>query len=80
MENGQTDYASDEFEVVEMLGIDAGMGIDLEGIIIVGGVFEKTVKRVKHFVRQEEEKFSAGLLIRVNIRVGMRGTNLERPP
>lgn len=35
MEDGQTDNAPNEFEIVQMFWIDAGMGIDLEGIVVV---------------------------------------------
>jgi len=52
MEDGQTDDATDEFEVVEMFGVDAGMRIDLKGVIIMSGVFEQAVERIEHFVRQ----------------------------
>lgn len=34
------------------------MGVDLEGIIIVSGVFEEAIEGVEHFVRQQEEKLS----------------------
>lgn len=60
MEDRQTDDSANELEVVEMLGVDTGVGINLEGIIIVGGVFEETVERIEHFVGEEEEKFAAG--------------------
>lgn len=41
-----------------MLGVDPGMWVDLEGVIVVGGIFEQTVKWIKHFVGKQEEKFS----------------------
>ena len=40
MENAQTKAPSDELEVVQMLGIDTRSRVDLEGIVVVGGVFE----------------------------------------
>ena len=40
MENAQTKTPSDELEVVQMLGIDTRSWVDLEGIVVVGGVFE----------------------------------------
>ena len=58
MENRQTDNATDELEVVEMLRVDARVGINLQGIIIVGGVFEKAVEWVEHFVRKKEKEFT----------------------
>lgn len=58
VENRQADDTADEFEIVQMLGVDAGVRVDLKGIIIVGGVFEKAIERVEHFVRKKEEEFS----------------------
>ena len=58
MENTETDTSSDEFKVVEMLGVDTRVGIDLKSVIVVGRVLEQTVERVKHFVRQQEEEFT----------------------
>ena len=58
MENCKADYTSNELEVVEMLWIDARVWIDLKGVVVVSGVFEKTVEGVKHFMGKEEEEFS----------------------
>jgi hypothetical protein len=58
MEDSQTDHSANELEVIEMLGVHTRVGINLQCIIIVGGVFEETVERVEHFVREEEEKFT----------------------
>lgn len=59
MEDSQTHNATNELEVVQMLWVHAGVRIDLQGIIIVGGVFEKTVEGVKHFMGKKEEEFTA---------------------
>lgn len=58
MENSKTDYTANEFEVIEMLWVDSRVGVDLESVVVVGGVLEQTVEGVEHFVRQEEEEFS----------------------
>lgn len=58
MEDGQTDNSADEFEIVQMFRINTGMGVYLQGIIIVCGIFEKTVERIEHFVGKKEEKLS----------------------
>lgn len=50
MEDGEADYTTDEFEVVEMLGIDAGVGVDLQSIIVMGGIFVETVEWIEHLV------------------------------
>lgn len=52
MEYGKTYHPANELEVVKMLRIDAGMRIDLQGVVVMRRVFEKTVKRVEHLVRQ----------------------------
>jgi len=36
VEDGQTDYTTNELEVIQMLGIDAGVRVNLKGIIVVG--------------------------------------------
>ena len=59
MEDGQADYSSDEFEVVQMLRVDARVRIDLQGIVVVSRVLKKAVERIKHFMRQQEKKLSA---------------------
>lgn len=59
MEDRQADHTTNEFEVVQMLRVHARVGVDLQGIIIVGGVFKQTIEGVKHFMRKEEEEFTA---------------------
>ena len=51
MEDCKSHNSSNEFEVVKMFWVDSRMGVDLKSVIIVGGVFEKAVERIKHFVR-----------------------------
>jgi hypothetical protein len=63
VENSKADHPANELEVVEMLRVDPRVGINLQGIIIVGGVFEETVEGIEHFVREEEEEFTAELLV-----------------
>lgn len=58
MENCQADHATNEFEVVEMFGVDARMRIDLESVVVVRRVFEQTVKGIEHFMRKQKEKLS----------------------
>jgi hypothetical protein len=50
MENRQSDNSANELEVVQMFGVDAGVRVDLKGVIIVCGVFKKTIEGVEHFV------------------------------
>lgn len=58
MEDRKTDNTADELEVIEMLRVDTGVRINLQGIIIMGGIFEKAVEGVEHFVRQKEKEFT----------------------
>jgi hypothetical protein len=51
MEDTQTQAPTDKLEVVQMLGVDTRGGIDLEGIVIMGGIFEKTVEGIEHLMR-----------------------------
>lgn len=73
MENGESDDPSNEFEIVEVLGVHARMGINLEGVIIVCGVFEKAIKRIKHFVGEKKEEFTRLMLVNVD-RISHRRT------
>lgn len=57
MEDGEREDSSDELEVVEMLGVDVGVGIDLKRVVVVRRVLEEAVEGVEHFVREEEEEF-----------------------
>lgn len=63
VEDCQADNSANELEVIEVLWVDTRVGINLQGIIIVGGVFEETVEGVEHFVGQEEEKFTGKSLV-----------------
>jgi hypothetical protein len=45
-----------------VLGVDARMWIDLEGVVVVGRVFEQAVEGIEHFVREEEEEFSVTIV------------------
>jgi len=81
VEDGKTDHAPNELEVVKMFRVDARVRIDLKGVVVVGGIFKETVEGVKHFVGEEEEEFSAK-----SVSDGRGETNteflthLERPP
>ena len=63
VENRQTNNTADKLEIVEMLGVNSRVGINLQGVIIVGGVFEETVEGIEHFVGEEEEKFTVSVSI-----------------
>lgn len=65
VEDRQANNAADKLEVVQMFWINAGMRIGLQGIIIVGGIFEETVERIEHFVGEEEEKLAVAISNRI---------------
>jgi hypothetical protein len=67
VENGKSDDPSNEFEVVEVLGVHTRMGINLQGVIIVCGVFEKAIKWIKHFVGEKKEEFTRLMLVNTTI-------------
>ena len=58
MEDSKTDNPSNEFEIVEMFRVDTRMRVDLQGIVVMGRVLEQTIKRVEHFMREQEEELS----------------------
>jgi hypothetical protein len=58
-----------------MLGVDAGVWVDLEGVVVVGRIFEQTVEGVEHFVRKQEEELSVMLLV-MRFLVGIRADEI----
>lgn len=79
VENSKADDPANELEVVEMLRVDPRVGINLQGIIIVRGVFEETVEGIEHFVGEKEEEFTAQLLVSMATTLSVL-TYRERPP
>lgn len=78
MEDCQANDSSDEFEVIEMFRVDAGVRVDLEGIIVVSRIFKKTVERIEHLMGQKEEELSAKQSDQVLTQ--RRQTHLDKPP
>ena len=66
MENRKADHSPDEFEVVQMFWVDAGVWVDLQGIIVMCWVFEQTVEGIEHFVRKQEEEFAKHMSVKRN--------------
>ena len=46
MVQGHGDEPPDELEVVEMVRVDIGGGVDLKGIVVLVGVLKQTVHRI----------------------------------
>lgn len=61
MKNRQAYYATDELEVIQVLGVDARMGVDLQGVVVVSGVLKQTVEGIEHLVGEQEEEFSVAV-------------------
>ena len=57
MEDTQAQTTADELEVVQVLGVDTGSRVNLEGVVVVRRVLEQTVEGVEHLVREQEEEF-----------------------
>ncbi len=58
VEDTKPKHSADEFEVIQVFGVDARVGVDLKSIVVVSRVLEKAVEGVEHLVREEEEEFS----------------------
>jgi hypothetical protein len=58
MEDTKAETTTDELEVVQVFRIDSGRRIDLQCVIVVRGVFEKTVEWIEHLVRKQEKELS----------------------
>ena len=50
MEDSQANNTADELEVVEMLRVDAGVRVDLEGVVVMRRIFEQSVVCVRTYV------------------------------
>lgn len=57
-ENGKAHNTTNEPKVVQMLGIDTRMRIDLQCVIVMSRIFKQAVERIEHFMREQEEEFS----------------------
>lgn len=51
------DEASDELEVLEMIGVDVGGRIDLQTVVVLASILKQTVHGVQNLVREQEEPF-----------------------
>merc|ERR1712230_9234 len=50
VEDGQTDHASNKLEVAKVLRVNSRVRVDLQGIVVVGGILKETIEGVKHLV------------------------------
>lgn len=60
MKDGQANNSADELEEQQMLRVDAGVRIDLKGVIVMCRVLEQTIEWIEHLMREEEEELPAG--------------------
>lgn len=56
------------------------MGIDLQRIIVMCGIFKQTVERIEHLVGEKKEKLPNGRLEKKSLNRWSSGSYLERPP
>ena len=56
--NYHGDEAPDEFEIVEVIGIDVRSGIDLKTVVVLVSVLKEAVHRIEDFVGEQEEPLS----------------------
>ena len=52
------DHAPDELEVVQVVGVDVGVGVGHVGHMISGGQLEQGIVRVEHFASNDEVPLS----------------------
>ena len=59
VEDAETQASPDELEVVQVFGVNTRCRVNLQGVVVVGGVLEQTIEWVEHLMREQEEEFSA---------------------
>lgn len=53
-------HSANKLEVVEVLLVThPAVGVDLQGVVVHGAVFEQTVVWVEHFLGQQEEPLAS---------------------
>lgn len=67
--------ASDELEILEVVRVDVGGGVNLETVVIFAGIFKQAVHGVQNFMGQQEEPLPA----REESRVIRKGQTQTRP-
>lgn len=50
MKDSESETATDELEVTQMVGINPGSRVDLEGVVIVCRVFEQSITWVENLM------------------------------
>lgn len=63
MEQSDGNEATNEFEILQMVGIHVAGWVDLKAIVIFIGIFEETVHWIEHFMRQQKEPFTGNATI-----------------
>jgi len=59
MKDGQSEASSDEFKVAQVIRVDTRSWVNLEGVVVMGGVFKQSIARIEDLVGEEEEPLSA---------------------
>ena len=50
MEDSETQASANEFEIIQMLGVNARGRVDLERVVVVRGVLEQAVEGIEHLM------------------------------
>ena len=53
----------DELEVVEVVGVDVGGGVDLQGVVVLVGVLKKTIHRIENLQQHRVNQVSRAWLL-----------------
>ena len=80
VEDAETQAPADELEVVQVLRVHAGRGVDLQRVVVVRGILKQAVEGVEHLVREQEEEFPVRHRSEFIAKFSERATHLERPP
>ena len=79
VEDAETQAATNELKLVQVLGVDAGRRVDVEGVVVVRKVLKQTVETVEHLVREQKE-VPIGHTLEFIPELSERATHVERPP
>ena len=81
VEYAEPETAPDELEVVQVLWVYARCRVDLQRVVVMGGVLKQAIEWVKHLVREKEEEFSVLLSeTLISQRQREERTHLDSPP
>lgn len=60
---------ANELEVLEVVGVDGGRGVNLQAVVVFAGIFKQTVHGVQDLVGEQEEPFPMTETHNITVRV-----------